>query len=89
MTLKTYNYCLFGKSHRVVFHTNPSSRRPNVIDLIHTDVCTMQIRTVSGALYFVTFIGYHFRKVWGFALKTKDHVLDAFKELHAKLERET
>ena len=49
----------------------------------------MQTRTVGGALYFVTFIDDHFKKVWGFALKTKDQVLDAFKELHARLERET
>ena len=48
-----------------------------------------QTRTVGGALYFVTFIDDHSRKVWGFALKTKDQVLDAFKELHARLERET
>ena len=37
----------------------------------------------------MTFIDDHSIKVWGFALKTKDQVLDAFKELHAKLERET
>ena len=49
----------------------------------------MQTRPISGALYFVTFIDDHSRKVWGFALKTKDQVLDSFKELHAILERET
>ena len=49
----------------------------------------MQTRTVSGALYFITFIDDQSRKVWGFALKTKDYVLDAFKELHAIIERET
>ena len=49
----------------------------------------MQTRTVGGVLYFVTFIDDHSRKVWGFALKTTDHVLDAFKELHVILERET
>ena len=89
MPLKTCDHCLVGKTHRVAFHTYPPSRRPNVIDLIHTNVCTMQTRTVGGALYFVTFIDDYFRKVWGFALKTKDQVLDAFKELHARLERET
>ena len=36
MPLKTCDHCLFGKAHRVAFHTNPPSRRPNVIDLIHT-----------------------------------------------------
>ena len=89
MPLKTCDHCLFGKAHRVAFHTNPSSRRSNVIDLIHTDVCTMQTRTVGDALYYVTFIDDHSRKIWGFSLKTKDHVLDSFKELHAKLEIET
>ena len=72
---KTCDHCLVGKAHRVAFHTYPTSRRPNVIDLIHTDVCIMQTRTVSCALYFVTFIDDHFRKVWGFALKTKDQVM--------------
>ena len=49
----------------------------------------MQTRIVSDALYFVTFIDDRSRKVWGFALKTKYHVLDALKELHVRLERET
>ena len=39
----------------------------------------MQTRIVSDALYFVTFIDDRSRKVWGFALKTKYHVLDALK----------
>ena len=66
MPLKTCDHCLPGKAHRVAFHIYPpSSRRPNVIDLIHTDVCTMQTRTVGGALYFVTFIDDHSRKVGG------------------------
>ena len=71
MPLKTCDHCLVGKTHRVVFYTYPPSRRLNVIDLIHTDVCTMQTRNIGGALYFVTFIDDHSRKVWGFALKTK------------------
>ena len=89
MHLKTCDNYLIGKAHRAAFHTYPPSRRPNVIDLIHTDVYTMQTRTVGGALYFTTFIDDHSRKVWGFGLKTKGRVLDSFKELHATLERET
>ena len=63
MSLKTCDTCLFEKAYRVAFHTNPPFRRSNVIDLIHTDVCTMQTRIVGGALYFVTFIDDHSRKV--------------------------
>ena len=87
--LKTCDHCLVGKTHRVAFHTNPPSRRPNVIELIHTGVCTMKTRIVGSGLYFVTFIDDHSRKVWAFALKTKCQMLDAFKELHVKLERKT
>ena len=61
--LKTCDHCLVGKAHRVAFHTYPPSRRLNVIDLIHTDVFTMKTRTGGGALYFVTFIYDHSRKV--------------------------
>ena len=89
MPLKTCDHCLFGKAHRVAFLTKQPSRRPNVIDLIHIDICTIQTRTIGGELYFVTFIDDHFRKVEGFALNSKDQVLDAFKELNARLERET
>ena len=89
MPFKSCDNCLVGKADRVAFHTYPPSRRSNVIDLIHTNVCTKKTRTVGGALYFVTFIDDHSRKVWGFALKTKDHVLDTFKEHHAIIERET
>ena len=42
MPFKTCDHCLVGKSHRVAFHTCPPFRRPNVIDVIHIDVCTMQ-----------------------------------------------
>ena len=54
MPLKTCDHCLVGKAHRVAFHRYPPSRRTNVIDLIHTNVCTIQTRIVGGALYFVT-----------------------------------
>ena len=88
-TIKTCDHCLVGKTHRVSFHKHPPSRKSHVLDLIHTDVCTMQSRTLGGAIYFVTFIDDHSRKVWAHALKTKNQVLDVFKELHTSLERET
>ena len=87
--LKTCDHCLVGKTHRVAFHTHPPTRRLNVLDLIHADVCIMQTRTLGGALYFVTFIDDHSRKVWAFALKSKDQVLEIFKYFHAQIERET
>jgi len=49
----------------------------------------MNTKTLGGALYYVTFIDDHSRKVCVFALKTKDQVLDVFKAFHMKIERET
>ena len=49
----------------------------------------MNTKTLCGALYYVTFIDDHSRKVWAFALKTKDQVLDVFKVFHMKVEKET
>ena len=55
--LKTCVHCLAGKQHRVSFHKNVASRKENVLELIHSDVCgPLKVRTHSGALYFVTFI---------------------------------
>ena len=47
----------------------------------------MQSNTLGGALYYVTFIDDHSRKVWASALKSKDQVLDVFKDFHVKVER--
>ena len=87
--LKTCTDCLAGKQHRVAFHKNPPTRKSHVLDLVHTDVCYMKDRSVGGALYFVTFIDDHSRKLWTFALKSKDQVLDVFKQFHTRVERDT
>ena len=39
--------------------------------------------------HFVTFIDDHSRRLWAIPLKTKDQVLSVFKELHARVERES
>jgi len=80
-------HCLVGKQRRVSFHKSPPSRKTNILDLVNTDVCTMNTKTLGGAFYYMTFINDHFRKVWVFALKTKDQVLDVFKVFHMKVER--
>ncbi|RVW34988.1 Retrovirus-related Pol polyprotein from transposon TNT 1-94 [Vitis vinifera] len=56
---------------------------------VDTDVSTMKSNTLGGTLYYVTFIDDHLRKVWPYALKSKDHVLDVFKDFHVKIERQT
>jgi len=49
----------------------------------------MTEKSLRGALYFVSFIDDYSRKVYVSLLKIKDHVLEAFKEFHGKIERKT
>ena len=81
--------CLAGKQHRVAFRSRPPFRRKHALDLVHTDVCSMDAKSHRGAQYFVTFIDDYSRKLWAFVLKSKDQVLDAFKEFHVRVERES
>lgn len=81
--------CLAGKQKRVSFQTHPPSRKLDLLELVHSDLCgPFKVRSHGGALYFVTFIDDHSRKLWVYSLKSKDQVLDVFKNFSG-LGRET
>ena len=64
MTLRPCVDCLAGKQHKIAFRTSTVPHRAkNILDLVHTNVCSMTESSLSGALYFVTFIDDHSRKV--------------------------
>jgi hypothetical protein len=88
-SLMPCTHCLVRKQRRVSFHKSLQSRKTNILDLVHTDVCIMNTKSLGGALYYVTFIDEYSRKVWVFALKIKDQVMNVFKIFHMKVERET
>ena len=61
-----------------------------MLDLVYSDVCgPMKIKTLSGSLYFVTFIDDHSRQIQVYTLKTKYQVLEVFKKFHAFVERQS
>ena len=87
-SLNHFDFCLFGKQHRVSFNI-PSTRKPNVLDLVYSDVYgPIDVETLGGNKYFVTFIDDASQKVWVYVLKTKDQVFEHFKKFHAMVERE-
>ena len=89
-SLKKCAHCLSGKQTRVAFKTLRHTRKPGMLDLVYFDVCgPMKTKTLGGSLYFVTFIDDHSRKIWVYTLKTKDQVLDVFKQFHALVERQS
>ena len=86
--MKTCVDSLAGKQHRVAFQTHPPSRRKNTPDLVLTYVCSMDVRSLGGAQYFVTLIDDHSRKVWAFMLKIKHQPFQVFQQFQAIVERE-
>ncbi|GJZ46052.1 putative RNA-directed DNA polymerase [Tanacetum coccineum] len=90
INLKKCFHCLAGKQTRLAFKSRSPFRMENILDLVHFDVCgPMKTKTLGRCSYFVTFIDDHSRKVWVYTLKTKDQVLDVFKQFHALVERQT
>ena len=51
------SHCMAGKQTRVSFKKHPPSRKSELLELVHSDVCgPLKVKSFSGALYFVTFI---------------------------------
>ena len=59
------NHCVVGKQRRVSFKHDSSSRKEEVLELVHSDVYgPLKVKSIGGALYFVTFIDDYSRKLW-------------------------
>lgn len=79
-----------GKIHTLPFPKAASSRANEVLSVIHTDICgPMQVSSVGGARYFVTFIDDMSRMIYVRCLKRRDEMFNAFKEFKESVERET
>ena len=48
--------CLAGKQNRTSVQARPPIRRKALLELVHTDVCQVDMRSHVGSQYFVTFL---------------------------------
>jgi hypothetical protein len=81
--------CALGKYAKTTFPSS-DNRVACILDLIHTDVCgPMSSASLSGFLYYVTFIDDFSRKSWIFFMKTKGQVFQQFQEFKALVENQT
>ena len=72
------DYCLFGKQHKVSFQKN-STQKLEKLELVYSDVCgPMEVDSLGGNKYFVTFIDDASRKTWVYLLHTKSQVFQYF-----------
>jgi hypothetical protein len=51
--------------------------------LVHSDVWTCPVVSISGAKYLVTFIDCYSRMTWMYLKRHKDEVFQCFKKIHA------
>ena len=78
-----------GKNTKKAF---PSSERKakGILEVIHSDVCgPMSSNSLSGYVYYVSFIDDFSRKTWICFLKSKDEVFSKFKEFKALIKNHT
>ena len=76
------NECQYGKQIKNSYYSGVC-RKPNLLDLVHSDVCSMPTKSMGGALYFISFVDDYSRKLWVYLLKSKDEAFVAFKKFHA------
>ena len=83
-----YDYCIFGKHHRVSFQKN-SNQKLEKLELMYSNVCeSMEIDSLGGNKYFVSFIDDVSWKMWVYLKCTKkNQVFQYFQQFHAIIER--
>ena len=84
-----YKGCAKGKNIKKTF---PSSERKEtgILEAIQSNVCSpMSSNSLSGYVYYVSFIDDFSRKTWIYFLKRKDEVFNKFKEFKALVENHT
>ena len=79
--------CVLGKMHRLPYPSKTEHRSKTILELVHTDLCgPMQIDSVGGSRYLLTFIDDFSRYTVVYLLKRKSEVLNKFKEFVMSME---
>ena len=74
--------CEYAK-HTRISYLSKGLRSISPFMLIHSDVWTCPVVSVSGMKYFVTFIDCHTRMTWVYLMRHKDEVFQCFQEFYA------
>ena len=66
------------------------SKEKGILEIIHSDVCgPMSSSSLSGYVYYVSFIVDFSRKTWIYFMKNKDEVFRKFKEFKGLIKNHT
>ena len=81
--------CAKGKNTKKTFPSSESKAK-GILEIIHSDVCgLMSSSSLSGYVYYVSFINDFSRKAWIYFMKNKDELFSKFKEFKALIKNYT
>lgn len=82
--------CILGKQHRESFPTRKSIRAKAPLEIVHLDLCgPIQVPSLAGNQYFITFIDDFTRNTWVYFLKNKSEVFENFQNFKALVENQS
>lgn len=82
--------CIYGKSCRAPIPKQKGDRSKGILDLAHSDAFgPLNMKSIGGSKYFVTFIDNHSRFVVVYTMKENSEAFSCFKKWLATVERHT
>ena len=82
--------CILGKQHREKFVSGVSYRAKAPLEIVHMDLCgPIQMPSLNGCVYFMTFIDDFSRKTWLYLLTQKFEAFEVFKRFKSMVENES
>ncbi|GAU49301.1 hypothetical protein TSUD_367130 [Trifolium subterraneum] len=78
------------KQPRGSFSKNAMSKTKSTLEIVYSDVCgPMQVDSIGGNKYFVSFVDDFSRKIWAYLINKKSDVLSVFKKFKSVLESQS
>lgn len=78
--------CAKGKNVKNLFMSSDNKAK-GILDIIHSNICgPMSADSLSGYVYYVSFINDYSHKTWGYFFKSKDEMFSKLKEFKAFIE---
>ena len=85
---EVYEECVQAKQHKNNFSKDAGSKSKAILEIIYSDVCgPIQVDSIGGNRYFVTFIDDFSRKLWTYLIKKKSEVIEVLTKLKSMVER--
>ncbi|GAU29060.1 hypothetical protein TSUD_278170 [Trifolium subterraneum] len=82
--------CVHSKQPRGSFNKYAMSKTKSTLEIVYSDVCgPMQVDSIGGNKYFVSFVADFSRKIWTYLINKKSDVLSVFKKFKSVVERQS